>query len=219
MNISHQSMPARVSADGSRSTVSRRTILKASAAAGGGLLLYALLPGLARAATGGLSEPAGATLNAFIRIAPDGIITIASKNPEIGQGVKTMLPMVIAEELDADWKDVRIEQADLDAAKYGRQFAGGSMATPLNWEPLRRVGAAGRAMLVAAAAETWVLKPRNAAPNPAWCNTGRAGGSSATARSPGRQPRCRYPISRPSGSRIRRSSRSSAGQPQVWTAR
>jgi len=159
MNISHQSMPARVSADGSRGTVSRRTILKASAAAGGGLLLYAVLPGLARAAAGALSEPAGATLNAFIRIAPDGIITIASKNPEIGQGVKTMLPMVIAEELDADWKDVRIEQADLDAAKYGRQFAGGSMATPLNWEPLRRVGAAGRAMLVAEAAEVWGVKP------------------------------------------------------------
>ncbi|MGO8869230.1 MAG: molybdopterin cofactor-binding domain-containing protein [Alphaproteobacteria bacterium] len=152
-------MPARASADGCRGTVSRRTILKASVAAGGGLLLYAVLPALARAATGGLSEPAGATLNAYIRIAPDGIITIMSKNPEIGQGIKTMLPMVIAEELDADWKDVRIEQADLDAAKYGRQFAGGSMATPLNWEPLRRVGAAGRAMLVAAAAETWGVKP------------------------------------------------------------
>ncbi|MFI5023059.1 MAG: molybdopterin cofactor-binding domain-containing protein [Alphaproteobacteria bacterium] len=152
-------MPARASADSTRGTVSRRMILKASAAAGGGLLLYALLPALARAATGGLSAPADVTLNAFIRIAPDGIITIMSKNPEIGQGIKTMLPMVIAEELDADWKDVRIEQADLDAAKYGRQFAGGSMATPLNWDPLRRVGAAGRAMLVAAAAETWGVKP------------------------------------------------------------
>ncbi len=159
MTISVQSMPARASADSTRGTVSRRMILKASAAAGGGLLLYALLPALARAATGGLSAPADVTLNAFIRIAPDGIITIMSKNPEIGQGIKTMLPMVIAEELDADWKDVRIEQADLDAAKYGRQFAGGSMATPLNWEPLRRVGAAGRAMLVAAAAETWGVKP------------------------------------------------------------
>src|SRR5690348_17241498 len=127
--------------------LSRRSFLKASAIVGGGLLLEFHLPN-ARAAT----SPAAEVLNAYIKIMPDGIVTITAKNPEIGQGVKTMLPMLIAEELDVDWNHVRIEQALADGAKYAPQFAGGSTAAPLNWEPLRRVGAAGREMLVRAAA-------------------------------------------------------------------
>ena len=135
--------------------LSRRAFLTVGVAAGGGLFLALNLPRVAEA-----SEPiavgagAGAELNPFISIGPDGIVTIVAKNPEIGQGMKTTLPMMIAEELDADWAQVRTEQAMLNPT-YGPQTAGGSMSTPLNWEPMRRVGAAGRQMLILAAAQMW----------------------------------------------------------------
>jgi isoquinoline 1-oxidoreductase beta subunit len=132
--------------------VSRRALLKVSALAGGGLALSAAMPMVARAAQA--EQAKEAMLNAFITIRPDNTITIMSKNPEIGQGIKTMLPMLIAEELDADWDQVTIEQADFDE-KYGFQFAGGSFATPMNWLPMRQTGAAARAMLLAAAAQRW----------------------------------------------------------------
>ena len=111
--------------------LARRNFLKVSLAAGGGMLLTATIPTLAKAATLGKPGPDAVTLNAYLRIAPDGKVTITAKNPEVGQGVKMMLPMLIAEELDADWTSVQIEQADLDA-RYPGQVAGGSTATPTN---------------------------------------------------------------------------------------
>lgn len=138
-----------------REPVSRRAFLVASAAAGGGLLINFSVPVFAEAASGPRRRY---TLNAYIQIDPDNTVTIMSKCPEIGQGVKTSLPMIIAEELDADWKNVVTEQAPLDPRAYGAQFAGGSFATPMNYEPLRRVGAAAREMLVTAAAQAWGIK-------------------------------------------------------------
>jgi isoquinoline 1-oxidoreductase subunit beta len=131
-------------------TIARRSFLQVSALAGGGLLLGVRLEPAAEAAGEGTFAP-----NAFLRITPEGVVTIISKNPEIGQGVKTGLPILVAEELAVDWKDVRIEQADADEAKYGPQFAGGSQATPQNFDNMRRAGAAARILLVKAAAETW----------------------------------------------------------------
>lgn len=132
----------------------RRVFLKASAAAGG-LLLTFTFPHIRAMSTADAASDHDVALTAFLRIAPDNTVTIMAKNPEIGQGIKTMLPMLIAEELDVDWSQVRIEQALFDPDHFEHQVAGGSMATPLNWTPMRQVGAAARQMLIAAAAQGW----------------------------------------------------------------
>ena len=132
----------------SNAILSRRTFMTVSLAASGSLLFDVTLE--ASAAT-----TASNVINAFISVAPDNTVTILSKNPEIGQGIQTSLPMILAEELDVEWANVHIEQAPLDPAKFGRQHAGGSNSTPDNYIPLRQAGAAARQMFISAAAKKW----------------------------------------------------------------
>ncbi len=153
--------------------IDRRSFLRVTALSGGGVAFGLLSanalaqqpagrggapPGGGRggAGGGGFGGPAAPPkVENYIKIAADGTVTIMAKNPEVGQGIRTMLPMLIADELDVDWKDVKIEQTDVDASKYAGQIAGGSTATPQNWLPMRQVGAAARLMLKRAAAQTW----------------------------------------------------------------
>ena len=135
----------------------RRTFLKVAGA--GGLVLGFHLPRQAFAATETPQAAAEASkdqsINAFIRIAPDNKVTVYSKAPEIGQGIKTAFGLIIAEELDADWNHVVVEQADFNPKVYGYQGAGGSTSIPRAWDQLRQAGAGAKAMLIAAAAKKW----------------------------------------------------------------
>lgn len=134
---------------------SRRGFFKLSAAAGAGLVIaFAWVPKSAEAAAAAKEF----VPNSFVRIAPDGVITIICKGPEIGQGIKTAFPLIIAEELDAAWSDVKVEQALIMPDIYGRQSAGGSTSIPANWDQLRKAGGVARAMLVSAAAKQWGVK-------------------------------------------------------------
>ncbi len=139
--------------------IDRRNFLRFSALGGGALVLgFYLKSGASGAAAEVVNASAGATEfspNAFIRIAANGTVTLMSKQPEIGQGIKTSLPMIIAEELDVNWKDVVVQQADLNQQLYGNQSAGGSTSTPNNYDNFHKLGATAHAMLVEAAAQTW----------------------------------------------------------------
>ena len=139
--------------------LSRRDFLKTTALAGGGLILGVHLPGVARAAEEPEQRATSLPLNAFVRIGKDNIVTVIVNHSEMGQGPYTSVPMMVAEELDADWSKVRYEAApvapEYNHSIFGIQMTGGSTSTWTEWERLRKAGAAARQMLLAAAAETW----------------------------------------------------------------
>jgi len=142
----------------------RRDFMKLAATAGGGLFLgFHWADSEASPLMEVLSETAVAEgnigFNSFLSISTDGTITILSPNPELGQNIKTSFPMIVAEELDADWTKVKVLQASLDPTKFERQVTGGSGAVPHSWERLRKAGAAARHMLVEAASKRWNVAP------------------------------------------------------------
>jgi len=141
----------------------RRSFLKVSAAAGGGMLigfswLNACKPNAPELQAGVAVPKEWFEINGYIKIGETGMVTIYSPNPEIGQNVKTSMPMIVAEELDVPWENVVVEQAPLNTGFYQNQFAGGSLSIRLSWNALRMAGAAGRRMLLEAAAKEWGLQ-------------------------------------------------------------
>jgi len=137
----------------------RRTFLKTSAAAGGGLVVAFYIPGSAAALSAQASKPQPLLPFAYVKIAPDETITIVSNHSEMGQGVYTSLPMLLNEELQADWSKIRVESAPVDAMYnhpiFGIQITGGSTTTAAEWDHYRQLGAAARFVLVTAAAQQW----------------------------------------------------------------
>lgn len=140
-----------------KTTYNRRSFLKSSALAGGGMMLsFSWLASCKPSPEQIRSLPKEwFNLNGFLKIADNGMVTIMSPNPEIGQNVKTAMPMIVAEELDTAWEDVTVEQAPLNTDVFTRQLAGGSDSIRAGWEGLRMAGATARTMLVTAAANAW----------------------------------------------------------------
>lgn len=130
--------------------LSRREFLSAGVAAGAGLVIGFYLPH-----SGSSAQNHGFAPNAYLRITSDDKVTIVVARSEMGQGVRTALPMILAEELEADWKKIEIEQAGADPALYGDQQTGSSASVKISWDPLRKAGASAREMLISAAALEW----------------------------------------------------------------
>src|SRR4030095_6241159 len=134
----------------------RRSFINFTALAGGGLMVgvYAE-PEIFSQQRGGAAAPAPVNPNVYITVNPDNTFTVIAKNPETGQGMRNALPMLIADELDVDWKQVKVRQADCNPTLYGQQIEGGSTAIPTNYMPMRQIGAAARMMMVSTAAKQW----------------------------------------------------------------
>ena len=140
-----------------KTSYSRRSFLKVTALAGGGMMLsFSWLAGCNPTPEEALTLPKEwFELNSYIKIGENGVVTLMSPNPEFGSNVKTSMPMILAEELDIDWKNVIVEQADFFPERFERQFTGGSQGIRLAWKPLRTAGATARQMLINAASKTW----------------------------------------------------------------
>jgi len=143
-----------------KTTYNRRSFLKASVAGGGGLMLsFSWLAACSPLESTKELPSAWFDLNAFLSVADNGEVTIMSPNPEVGQNVKTSMPMIVAEELDVDWKSVVVKQAPLNTESFTRQVAGGSQSIRQGWQSLRMAGATARQMLKNAAAKQWNVSP------------------------------------------------------------
>lgn len=145
-----------------KTTINRRSFLKVSALAGGGMMLsFSWLAGCKPSPSEELLDipKEWFELNSYIKIGNNGVVTLMSPNPEFGSNVKTSMPMILADELDVDWKNVIVEQADFYPERYDRQFTGGSQGIRQGWRPLRSAGATARQMLVNAAAQKWSVPP------------------------------------------------------------
>ncbi len=137
------------------SEMDRRTFLQVTTVAGGGLMIALYTPELLAQRGGGPGNAVLPLASNYITINPDNTFTIVAQNPETGQGIKTALPQLIADELDVDWSQVTIKQADYDNTKYVSQTEGGSRAIPTHYTRMRQAGAGGRALMIAAAAQQW----------------------------------------------------------------
>src|SRR6478672_6145201 len=146
-----------------KTSYSRRSFLKATALAGGGMMLsFSWLAGCKPTPEEVSRLPKEwFELNSYIKIGENGVVTLMAPNPEFGQNVKTSLPMMLAEELDIDWKNVIVEQADFFPEHFDRlQFTGGSTAMSRAWKPLCTAGATARQMLINAASQSWKVPAR-----------------------------------------------------------